>query len=174
MKIKDASLTNILTIEIVAAILVAAVLVLVGSSTLRPAKTYSTFSAAQPLVVARSITKPAAKVAQPAKSLALPVQPAAPLVKPLPIVPPQLVNQVIPVYPEQAVRDEVEGTVLLNLKIGTDGKVVKTQIKHSSGAEILDAAAIKAAADWLFVPAKRGAESISAIFEVPVSFVLSD
>ena len=174
MKIKSANQTSFLTIESVVVILVAATLLVIGLVSFRPAKTYSTFTATQPLVVSQSVSKPLANVAQPAIPVAMPIQPAVPQVKPLPIIPPQIVNQVIPVYPEKAVQAEIEGTVLLNLKVGVDGKVVKTQVKNSSGAAILDAAAVDAAANWLFVPAKRGAQSISTIFEVPVSFVLSN
>ena len=168
MKTKRISWLNLSVFEISAILLAVSVFLILRTVSLAPTQKSLTFTATQPLVVSQSISKPVAKSVAPVAPI------AAPQVKPLPIIPPQLVNQVIPVYPEKAVREEIEGTVLLNLRVGADGKIVETHVKRSSGAEILDTAAVKAAANWLFVPAKRGAEGISTIFEVPVSFVLNN
>ncbi|MBU0686705.1 MAG: energy transducer TonB [Candidatus Margulisbacteria bacterium] len=123
-------------------------------------------------VIVQPVTKPAAKVISIAKPIAASVQPSAPVAKPLPIMPPQLIKQVLPVYPESAVKEGIEGVVTLNLIIGKDGKVVESQVKSSSGSESLDLAASQAASKWVFVPAKQSEAAVLSHFEVPITFKL--
>jgi protein TonB len=49
-----------------------------------------------------------------------------------------------PDYPAKAKRLEQEGTVMVNLVIGTDGAVTAARVAHSSGSPLLDAAALAA------------------------------
>ncbi|MBN3809457.1 energy transducer TonB [Paraburkholderia sp. Ac-20347] len=49
-----------------------------------------------------------------------------------------------PDYPAKAKRLEQEGTVMVNLVIGTDGAVTAARVAHSSGSALLDAAALAA------------------------------
>ncbi len=48
-----------------------------------------------------------------------------------------------PQYPEYAQENNIEGTVILNVLVGTDGKAKKVVLNKSSGESILDNAALK-------------------------------
>ncbi len=45
-------------------------------------------------------------------------------------------------YPEEAVKDNLEGTVIIHLRINRDGKVLTSKIAQTSGSNILDQAAL--------------------------------
>jgi TonB family protein len=55
-----------------------------------------------------------------------------------------------PVYPKMAIRREIEGKVLVRLKISNEGIPIETQIVSSSGHESLDQAAVLATKEWRF------------------------
>ena len=90
----------------------------------------------------------------------------------LPIIPPRVMLSVLPEYPENALREGIEGTVLLSLFVGSDGKVGRAEIAKTSGNSELDSSAAEAGKKWSFEPAKYGAGAIEARFEVPVKFVI--
>jgi len=82
-----------------------------------------------------------------------------------PAVPRYLENSP-PVYPPAAKRKGYEGTVLLSVKILTNGTVSELRVKKSSGYSILDRAALKAVEKWKFeIP-------FTVWVDVPVRFVL--
>lgn len=60
-----------------------------------------------------------------------------------------------PKYPEVARVREMEGRVLLELVINKQGEVLKALIRRSSGHEILDREAQKAASAWRFPPQEQ-------------------
>ena len=51
-------------------------------------------------------------------------------------------HEFIPVYPELALMEGIEGRVILNVKIKKSGTVESVQLKNSSGYEILDESAL--------------------------------
>ena len=59
-------------------------------------------------------------------------------------------SRTAPVYPAEARRRGVEGTVLLRLKILLDGRVGKVEVARSSGSALLDRAASRSASSWRF------------------------
>jgi protein TonB len=75
-------------------------------------------------------------------------------------------------YPRIARRRGWEGTVILKVLVGVDGKVEDLQILESSGHGILDNAAKDSVRGWRFEPWKRGDESIEMWGKVIVSFKL--
>ncbi len=77
-----------------------------------------------------------------------------------------------PTYPRMARRRGYEGTVILKVLVGADGKVEDLQVLESSGYGILDKAAEDSVKGWLFEPWKRGDESIEMWGKVIVSFKL--
>ena len=93
-------------------------------------------------------------------------------VPPLPIVPPQILNSVIPVYPETAFNKGVEGVSLVAAQIGIDGSVKNIAIKTSSGNIDLDNSAMAAVSSWKFIPSAQGGAAIASVFEVPIKFVI--
>lgn len=79
-----------------------------------------------------------------------------------------------PAYPIQALRANVQGTVLLKVLVDTNGQPVQVAIEHSSGSRILDDAARQhVLATWRFHPAIRAGRAIEAWALVPVRFDLN-
>jgi protein TonB len=82
-------------------------------------------------------------------------------------------NNPAPAYPAAARRRRVEGTVLLEVTVGVDGRAREVRVNRSSGADDLDEAAMAAVRGWTFVPATRAGERIEGAVEVPVRFRLA-
>jgi len=79
-------------------------------------------------------------------------------------------NNPAPSYPASAKRKGVQGKVLINVVVRTDGTAASVAVSRSSGSDILDEAALDAVKQWRFIPAKRGHESVQANVIVPVEF----
>ncbi len=81
-------------------------------------------------------------------------------------------NNPKPGYPEFAKRMGMEGTVMLKVLVSRQGTVLKIEVAHSSGYEILDKAAAEAVRNWRFIPARKGDSPIDQWVQVPVAFHL--
>ena len=92
---------------------------------------------------------------------------------PLPMVPPSVTNKVLPVYPATALSQGVEGVVLLSVLVGLTGQAERIEVKSSSGAAELDAAAVQAVKQWRFSPAAQGGAALASWFELPVRFAIN-
>lgn len=80
-----------------------------------------------------------------------------------------------PDYPITAVREGVQGTVLLRVLVDATGRPVQVVILKSSGSRDLDNAAREhVLAAWRFHPAQRDGRAIQAWAQVPVKFSLSN
>ncbi len=77
-----------------------------------------------------------------------------------------------PPYPRRAREQGWHGRVIVRLEISPDGTVESSAIHKSSGYEILDDGAVKAAQQWTFEPAKNGAFPVSATVNIPIQFDL--
>jgi len=78
-----------------------------------------------------------------------------------------------PAYPRDALRRGAEGTVLLRVLVGIDGRPLEVAIGESSGHRDLDAAARRhVLARWRFRPAHRDGQPVQAIGLVPIAFSL--
>lgn len=77
-------------------------------------------------------------------------------------------------YPAFAVRQGLEGTVLLHVHILASGKTDKVDIKRTSGSKSLDDAAQSAVSTWTFDPIRRGSKPIDGWVTVPIIFKLSN
>jgi protein TonB len=80
--------------------------------------------------------------------------------------------QVHPSYPSTARRLGIEGTSLLRVFVGADGRVTDIELDRSAGHPDLDRAAIDAVRRWKFEPGRRGSEPIGMWVRLPVQFVL--
>lgn len=78
-----------------------------------------------------------------------------------------------PKYPRKAKRKKQQGEVLLHALVDSRGVTLEIKVVHSSGFELLDKAALKAAKRWLFEPAKEGGVAIESWVSIPVMFKLS-
>lgn len=80
-----------------------------------------------------------------------------------------------PPYPALMARLGAEGTVVLRLLIGADGRVKTAQMVKSSGYPGLDEAAIGwVIAHWRYQPATKGGEAVDSAANVAVTFNLKN
>lgn len=84
---------------------------------------------------------------------------------------PQLVKQVQPDYPEEAMKQSLEGLVWLQMLVGEDGTVVETKVQKSD-AEVFNKAAIKAGSQWVFKAAMLNGKPVASWITVPFRFKL--
>lgn len=78
-----------------------------------------------------------------------------------------------PAYPRDALRDGVEGSVLLKVLVDIDGRPLDVQVARSSGNRSLDRAAREQVLQrWRFRPAMQAGRAVQAIGLVPVEFRL--
>lgn len=77
-----------------------------------------------------------------------------------------------PKYPMQAIRQRQEGTVQLKILVGVEGKPLKIRIMNSSGYRSLDHAAIAAARQWKFNPARQNGVPRQGWVIIPIEFSL--
>jgi len=78
-----------------------------------------------------------------------------------------------PRYPMESRRKREEGTVLLRLLIGLDGRVAQVSIAQSSGFDRLDQAALQAARGWRWQPMVRDGDAVEVRGVMPIPFVLT-
>ncbi|HET7331198.1 energy transducer TonB [Dyella sp.] len=76
----------------------------------------------------------------------------------------------LPVYPEPALKHHHQGTVMLRILVGRDGKPQQVVMDHSSSYKSLDIAARKATQGWKFNPATRNGIPVETWQRVPVYF----
>jgi len=79
-----------------------------------------------------------------------------------------------PAYPMGARRKREQGTVVLRLVIGEDGRVVDVTVQRSSGFAALDQAAVGAVRKWRWSPTIRDGRPIPITGLVQIPFVLKD
>jgi protein TonB len=73
-------------------------------------------------------------------------------------------------YPIIALRNHEQGTVMLRVLVGIDGRPQQIEIDRSSGSHALDVAARDAVRHWIFKPGTRGGVAYAAWALVPVAF----
>jgi protein TonB len=84
---------------------------------------------------------------------------------------PQKIVNVDPVYPEKAKADRIEGMVILEAVIATDGTVKDLEVIRSAHP-LLDAAAVEAVRQWEFTPTLLNGEPVELVMSVNVTFSL--
>jgi protein TonB len=87
-----------------------------------------------------------------------------------PIRPPHLLSRVEPVYPPAAKASNVQGVVILELVIGTDGTVKEGRVLRS--IPLLDQAALDAVVQWRYEPTLLNGAPVEVIATVTVNFTL--
>lgn len=75
-----------------------------------------------------------------------------------------------PTYPQLSRQLGEEGTALLKVQVGPDGRPLQIRLLSSTGFPRLDEAAEAAVAKWRFVAATRNGQSITSWVLVPVKF----
>lgn len=79
-----------------------------------------------------------------------------------------------PVYPIEARRRGLEGTVMLRVEVLEDGTVGNVSIITSTGHQLLDQAAVEAVKKWHFDPARMNGQPQRCEVQLPVRFVLKN
>ena len=75
-----------------------------------------------------------------------------------------------PVYPREALRRGVGGTVRVKATVAPDGSVERMEVAETSGNRFLDRAAMEAVRRWRFTPAMRNGQPMSAAVVIPIDF----
>lgn len=84
---------------------------------------------------------------------------------------PKKVKHVQPVYPAEALAQGIRGIVILDIVVDAHGRVASTSVLRSVAG--LDEAAIAAARQWEYEPAKVGGKPVSVRVTVPITFSLA-
>jgi protein TonB len=82
--------------------------------------------------------------------------------------PPRPLKQTRPQYPQEAFVKKIEGTVLLEILIDSQGRVARARVIQS--VPLLDAAALQTVYQWVFQPAVKRGRPVATIAHIPVSF----
>jgi protein TonB len=82
-----------------------------------------------------------------------------------------LVEKPPPIYPELAQMSKIEGTVIVRVLVGKDGKV-KDAILGKGVNDMLDDAAIDAAKHYVFQPAMQNKKPVAVWVAIPFKFSL--
>lgn len=78
-----------------------------------------------------------------------------------------------PEYPAVARHRQLEGRVVLRIKVLADGQVGQASVHVSSGHDILDEAALEyVRGNWRFKPALRGGKPVESWVNAPINFKL--
>jgi TonB family protein len=85
------------------------------------------------------------------------------------IIPPMKVHDVRPIYRKELVDQGIEGSILMQAKIGKDGKVRSVDVISPVNADLEDAA-IAAVTQWQFTPTYLNCEPVEVQMFVTVNF----
>jgi TonB family protein len=85
--------------------------------------------------------------------------------------PPSPIKSPRPQYPQEAFINKIEGTVLVEILIDSQGRVAKARVVQS--VPLLDAAALQTVYGWEFVPAMKHGKPVPTLAHIPVTFRIS-
>jgi len=83
--------------------------------------------------------------------------------------PKTVLKDVRPVYSMDAMRDRVQGEVMMEVVVREDGTVGDVKVLNSIHPD-LDVSAVAAAKQWLFRPAMKGNQPVAVIVTLSLSF----
>jgi protein TonB len=130
-----------------------------------PAPALATSPAPAPVV----IPAPAPAAAAPAAPAPAPAAPAVATGRDLSA---NLVDATPPRYPIDSRRAREQGTVVLNVTVGIDGRVADIGLSRSSGFDRLDRAALAAVKRWRWSPTRQNGQAMIIQGLVSIPFVL--
>jgi TonB family protein len=85
--------------------------------------------------------------------------------------PPRLIHKVEPEYTPEAREAGLEGTVVVSVEVGTDGKAHDSRVTRSLGLG-LDEKAIEAVELWTFEPGTRDGEPVAVRATIELNYRL--
>jgi len=83
---------------------------------------------------------------------------------------PRLIKEVKPKYTSQALRNMLQGSVVLEAVVTVDGCASQIRVIRSLDAGGLDEEAIMAVAQWRFEPGRLGTTAVPVIVTIVVDF----
>jgi TonB family protein len=83
---------------------------------------------------------------------------------------PRLIKEVKPKYTSQALRNMIQGSVVLEAVVTADGCASQIRVLRSLDANGLDEEAVMAVAQWRFEPGRRGTTPVPVIVTIVVDF----
>jgi len=83
---------------------------------------------------------------------------------------PEAISKVAPIYPEEAREHRVQGTVVVQVYLDEDGRVIDTKVVRSITG--LDAAAVASVRQWRFKPAMTAGKPVKVWMAIPIKFTL--
>lgn len=87
---------------------------------------------------------------------------------------PAPVREVKPDYPDIAKQAGIEGLVIVDVLVGTDGRVLETHIDPRINVMMLNESALEAARKWVFTPAILKNQPVMAWIKLPFRYVLHE
>lgn len=121
---------------------------------------------AEPQAAPAPVTEPVAAAAAPAPAAVS--APAAAAKVELPRTVADYLHNPAPEYPRMSFRLGEEGTSIVRVLVGPDGRPQDAQLGKSSGFARLDQAAVDTARSWRYVPGKRGGVPEAMWVNVPI------
>ncbi len=86
---------------------------------------------------------------------------------------PRVLRQAKPAYPAQAMREKIEGTVVLECVVETDGSVKQVKVVRSLDKTYgLDDEAVKVAKQWQFAPGMKDGYAVPVLVTIEFAFTL--
>lgn len=85
----------------------------------------------------------------------------------------RMISGAPPRYPTESRRLREQGTVVLALVLGLDGRIDSISVARSSGHERLDDAALRAVRKWRWAPTMRNGSPVIVRGQIEIPFVLS-
>jgi len=83
---------------------------------------------------------------------------------------PTLRSQVKPYYTSEAMQRKIQGTVVLEMIVGSDGVPYDVRVVRSLDADGLDVEAIRAAKEWRFNPGRLGDTPVDVLVMLVIDF----
>lgn len=87
--------------------------------------------------------------------------------------PPQILRSVPAPYTRSALRNEIEGTVVLIVLVRRDGTIGGVSVSEGL-EESLDRSALEAVRKWEFAPAQREGRPVDSVLQIEIDFQLPD
>ncbi|HWZ85089.1 MAG TPA: TonB family protein [Thermoanaerobaculia bacterium] len=75
----------------------------------------------------------------------------------------------MPIYPERALKERVRGVVVVRVLVSEDGLPLQVDVEKGTRSD-LDAAAVSAARQWRFEPARKGGRAVRTFTTIRFSF----
>lgn len=84
--------------------------------------------------------------------------------------PPRPLNEIVPIYPDAAVAQQLKGHVELEVQVDREGRVVDARVLAARPVEVFDVSALRAVRQARFAPAKLRGEPVGSILRAVIEY----